>query len=238
MDWFVRLVKSSIGKKALMGLSGAALLGFVIVHMAGNLLVFAGPEALNEYAKGLHDLGPVLWAMRLGLLGAVLTHIAVAFALFSENQQARPVKYQHPATIKASPQSRTMIVSGFLLLLFIVYHLLQLTFGVIDGDTHAANPAALYDLKGEMVPNVYHMVVSAFTQPLVTILYIVSMLLLGAHLSHGIASMFQSLGLSNPRYRPLIKKLGWGLSALLVTGNIAMPLCVLLGIIGGAPAGA
>ena len=231
MDWVFKLLKSSIGMKALMALSGAGLLLFVIAHMVGNLLVFLPAELINGYAANMKSNGAFLWFLRLGLLATVVVHVVVAFKLYAANRAARPVRYALESTVTASPQSRTMIISGGLLAAFVVYHLLHFTVGAVDPTTFADNPAHLYNLKGEMVPNVHYMMVAGFSKPVVTISYVIAMLLLGSHLSHGISSLFQSLGMSSPRYRPMLKNLGIGLSSLLVLGNISMPVCVLLGII-------
>jgi succinate dehydrogenase / fumarate reductase cytochrome b subunit len=229
MGWIIKFLTSSIGSKVLMALSGAALLGFVVMHMLGNLQVFLGADALNAYAKGLHDLGALLWVARLGLLGALFVHVVMAFRLWSANREARPSRYAFQATVQAPITSRSMIMSGASLLLFIVYHLLHFTLGVV-GAEYSAN-TTLTMLDGEQVRDVYHMVVTGFAHPAVSLSYIAAMLLLGAHLSHGIQSLFQSLGLSAPKYRPLIKKAGPGLAAVLVLGNISMPVAVLLGLI-------
>lgn len=232
MGWILRFLNSSIGSKVLMAVTGAGLLGFVIAHMAGNMLVFAGPEALNEYAHGLQSLGAVLWGARLGLLGCLLVHVIVAFKLWMANRNARPSKYQYEATLRAPVTSRTMIVTGASLLAFIVYHLLHFTVGVVGSDHHASKfMVDVPGVVGEQMPDVYQMVVTGFSSPAVAITYIVAMLLLGGHLHHGIASLFQTLGLAAPKYRPLIQKGSMGLAAVLVLGNIAMPLSIMLGII-------
>jgi succinate dehydrogenase / fumarate reductase cytochrome b subunit len=214
-----------------MAASGAALLGFVVAHMLGNLQVFLGAEALNAYAKGLHDLGALLWVARLGLLGALFVHVAVAFRLWAANREARPSRYAYQNTVQAPISSRTMIMTGSALFLFIVYHLLHFTLGVV-GAEYSAN-TNLVEMAGEAekVRDVYSMVITGFQHPLVSVTYIAAMLLLGTHLSHGIQSLFQSLGLSSPKYRPLIKKAGLGLAVVLVVGNISMPLAVLFGLI-------
>ena len=229
MTWIVRFATSSVGNKVLMALTGIALLGFVVMHMAGNLLVFAGPEKLNAYAQGLEDLGALLWVARLGLLGAIVVHILLGVRLWMANGEARPERYAYQATMKAPITSRTMIISGGLLATFILYHLAHFTFGLTGAEYYAGEPT--YMLDGELVRDVYAMVTIGFKHPAVSGLYIVSMLLLGSHLSHGIQSLFQSLGLAAPKYRPLIKKAGVGLAALLVLGNISMPLAIMLGLI-------
>ncbi|MEZ4272175.1 MAG: succinate dehydrogenase cytochrome b subunit [Myxococcota bacterium] len=185
MGWIVTFAKSSIGAKIIMALTGALLAGFVFAHMAGNLLLFAGPEALNSYAKRLKDLGPLLWIARGGLLLVFVVHIASAVRLGFLDRTARPQRYQHNATIQTTLAARTMILSGLLLLAFVVFHLLHFTLGV----THPEHFAQVDSLGNH---DVYNMVVRGFQQPLVSASYIVAMVLLGMHLSHGVSSMFQS----------------------------------------------
>jgi succinate dehydrogenase / fumarate reductase cytochrome b subunit len=223
------MLTSSIGLKAMMALSGVALLGFVVAHMTGNLLSFAGRETFNEYAKGLEDLGAILWVMRGGLLGAFAVHVLVAFKLYGENRDARPVVYASTRSVQSTVTARTMIWSGLALFAFIVYHLLHFTFGVVDIGNSYAGP--LSEVAGDQVRDVYTMFVTGFSNPAVSASYIIAMVLLGSHLSHGIASLFQSLGLRAPKYRPLITKAGHGLAAILVLGNISMPVAVMLGLI-------
>lgn len=228
--WLKRMLTSSIGLKVMMAASGAALLGFVVAHMAGNLLSFAGQETFNEYAKGLEDLGGILWIMRGGLLGAFVVHVAVAFKLFVENKNARPVAYVVHKPIQSKVTARTMIWSGLAIFAFLVFHLAHFTFGVVDIDNSYAGPLA-ETADPEALRDVYTMFVAGFSNAGVSAAYIIGMLCLGGHLSHGIASLFQSMGLRAPKYRPLITKTGHGLAALLVLGNISMPVAVLLGII-------
>lgn len=231
MDWAKRLVTSSIGSKALMALSGAALLGFVFMHMAGNLLVFAGPDALNTYAHNIKGMGALLWVARLGLLGAVVAHVAVAFKLYMANREARPMRYQYQDNSQTTITGRTMIVSGSMLAAFIIYHLLHYTLGVVGAETFAGNNLTTIPNVAEQVPDAYKMVTAGFSQPVVVGVYVVAMLLLGSHLSHGVASLFQSLGLNNTRFRPLVKQAGFAVAGLLTVGNISMPVAVLAGLI-------
>ena len=222
MDWLLRGLRSSIGAKFLMALTGIALLLFVLAHMLGNLQVFRGADVFNGYAAGMQSLGPVLWIMRLGLLAVFALHIGCAVVLTKRNRAARPVPYKVQAPLASSYASRTMVMSGVIVLLFIVFHLLHLTVGVTHPEHHA-----LRDAAGR--PDVYSAFILGFRQPPVTLAYIVAMLVLGMHLSHGIASLFQSLGLNAPRYRLLTLLMGRGIAALIVAGNILMPLACLLG---------
>ena len=225
MSWLIDLVKSTIGAKVVMGVTGAMLVGFVIMHMLGNLQVFLGQDALNGYAKSLHDLGGLLWVARLGLIGAVVLHIASGLRLAALNNAARPVKYAHETTVKATFASRYMRMSGLVLLAFIVYHLAHFTLGL----THPEHKA-MVDAMGR--PDVYSMVVLGFQQPVVSIAYIVAMVLLWFHLNHGASSLFKSLGLRHSKYNSMLDKVGPAVATLVVGGNIAMPLAILAGIIG------
>jgi succinate dehydrogenase / fumarate reductase cytochrome b subunit len=229
MSWLVDFVKSSIGAKVVMGVTGVMLIGFVVMHMVGNLQVFLGPETLNAYGKMLHDLGGLLWVARFGLIGAVVLHIASGLRLASLNKAARPVRYVHETTVQASFASRYMKMSGLVVLAFVVYHLLHFTLGGATPD-HTSLMTKLSD--GTDVKDIYKMVVLGFQQPAVSAAYIIAMVLLGLHLNHGATSLFQSLGLRNVKYNTLIDKVGPALSIFVVVGNCSMPIAILTGLIG------
>ncbi len=224
MGWLMRFLTSSIGAKYVMAISGLGLVGFVIAHMAGNLQIFLGWERLNAYAAFLKGLGELLWIARIGLLVAVLAHIASGLRLAWLNTKARPVRYRKQKSMHTTVFARTMAVSGLMLLAFIVFHLLQFTFGVTHPSIYAMeDPLGRHD--------VYAMTVTAFQQPLISGVYIIAMALLGMHMSHGASSMFQSMGLNNPKYNGLISTIGPALGWLIFLGNISMPVAVLLGFI-------
>lgn len=212
--------RSTIGKKAVMAVTGVIGFGFVIGHLLGNLQFYLGPEALNDYAAGLRANPGLLLVARLTLLTAVILHIVAAVQLVSQNGSARPDRYRVWTARKSSYASRTMKFSGPLIGLFIVYHLLHLTFGSAHSNfRHGANG----------LPDVYHNVVTGFSQIPVAVAYIAAMAMLGLHLSHGVWSMFQSIGWNHPRYSPLIRKFAVLITVLIVLGNISIPLSVLLG---------
>jgi succinate dehydrogenase / fumarate reductase cytochrome b subunit len=215
MSGLPRFWASSIGKKTVMAVTGLALLGFVVGHLAGNLLVFAGPAKLNAYAEWLHARPGVLWGARLGLLAAVALHIVAAVQLAHMNRAARPVGYAERDWARASYASRTMVWSGPLIALYVVYHLLHFTFG-------SAHPA--FDPH-----NVYRNVVTGFQVPLVSGVYVAAMLCLGLHLHHGFWSMFQTAGANHPRFTPLLEKASAALAAAITLGYIAIPAAVLAG---------
>lgn len=229
-SWWWRTWNSSIGMKMTMAVTGAALIAFVIAHLLGNLQIYLGADVLNDYAKKLKSIPAVLWTFRLGLLALFAIHVLSAIRLTRMNRAARSEKYavQRPVQVGIAP--RMLLLSGLVVLAFVVYHLLHFTAGVTD-----PSHFALHDASGRH--DVYSMVVLGFSQPVVSGAYIVAMLLLGMHLTHGIASVFQTLGLNEPKYRPLLTALGPVLAWLLVAGNISIPLSVLLGLVGLPPGG-
>lgn len=217
MSTLVAFLRSTIGRKVVMALSGLALLGFVVSHFIGNLLAYKGPEALNAYAEGLRHYPQLLWGARLGLLAAVAAHIWASVSLTRSNLQARPQSYDERANLASTYASRTMVVSGPLLAIFIVYHLMHLTVG---------------NAHGSFIPgDVYHNFVSGFRVPLVSAFYIVAMVALGLHMRHGIYSMLQTLGANHPSYNALRHAVAAGITAVVVLGNISFPIAVLTGVI-------
>lgn len=219
MNAVMSLYRSSIGKKAVVAVTGAIMFGFVLVHMAGNLLIFAGPEAYNGYAETLQSNQGVVWAVRLTLLGALAAHVVTVIELTRMNRSARPEGYGKGLSNKAATAaSKAMRFGGVALLLFIIYHLLHLTAGV-------AHPEFV---KGD----VYHNMVTGFTtQPWAAGIYLVAMVALAMHLYHGAWSMFQTLGFNHPRYNDARKKFATAFAALIFIGNCSMPIAILAGII-------
>lgn len=227
MNFTAGYFKTSIGKKFVVAFTGILLLGFVIAHMAGNLQIFAGAEKINIYAKFLKDLGPLLWIARIGLLVAIFFHILFTVQLKLANNAARPVKYAKMNTKQASSASLYMIISGMTIFAFIVYHLLHFTLGV-------TNPEFLnleYSLNGEKVHDVYAMVVLGFQVPIISAAYIIAIGLLCWHLSHGVSSIFQTLGIDGPKANPRLKLLAYSVAAFIFIGNVSIPLAILLGLV-------
>ena len=220
MSWLKQFTSSSLGGKAIVALTGLGMVGFILAHLSGNLLIFGGPEAINHYAENLHKLGGIVWAVRIGLVLMTLLHVVFAIKLNLANKKARPVAYAKKSYTKASFASRSMVLTGLLVLSYIVFHLAHFTFRV-------TSPAIA--ALGEF--DVYQMIVLAFKDPVVALAYVVSMVLLGLHLSHGISSLFQTLGFNHPKYNPLIRRIGPVLGALLAAGYISIPVSVLLGIV-------
>ncbi len=224
---FKRLIASSLGKKYLMALTGFVLVGFVIAHMLGNIQIFLGPEAINTYASKLQNLPiAIKWGFRLFLLTAVAIHVWTAVLLTIENKQARPNNYADEKTVQASYASRTMPITGLIVLCFIIFHILHYTAQVIFDykDLH-------YDLNGEHMHDVYSMMVLGFSHWWVSIFYIIAMGLLCMHLSHGISSMFQSMGWSNEKWRGVLKITAILIGAVLFIGFSSIPVAIMMGMI-------
>ncbi len=219
-----RVVTRSIGKKFLMALTGVISFGFILGHMAGNLLIFVGPDAINEYGQKLVDLGPALWVIRAALLISFVAHIWLGIQLNAENSAARPINYRKKAYAKASWVSRTMIWSGLVVLAFVAYHLAHFTF-------HAIDPAyaGMYDAQGRK--DIYTMLLTGFANPIVSVFYIIAVGLLAGHLSHGVASMFQSLGLTTLRMRTLFDRAALLFAVIVFLGFGSIPVAVLTGLV-------
>ncbi len=204
--------------------TGFLLFGFVVVHMLGNLQIFLGPDAFNDYAKHLQGLPMLLWPARAILLALLLIHVAVAVNLARENRAARPIRYARSETIQATYASRTMVASGIIVFLFIVYHLLHFTLGKIQPQYfHQLDPKGRHD--------VFAMVVYGFQNVYVSASYIAAMAVLCLHLRHGLESLFQSVGLRNEKNAPCFKGFAVSVSLLIFLGNTSIPLAILSGLL-------
>jgi succinate dehydrogenase / fumarate reductase cytochrome b subunit len=220
------LFKSSIGKKFIMAITGMALFLFVLLHMIGNLQVFLGPEEINRYGAFLQGNVELLWPARIGLLVIVGLHIWSAIKLSAENKAARPQPYAHHEIVAASYASRTMLMSGLIILAFIIYHLLHFTVQVPAVNLRGSDFAGLADAKSRH--DVFAMMILGFQQPVVSLFYIVAQFLLFMHLGHGLGAMFQSLGWKSPAYTPLITKFAKVASWLVFLGYISIPIAILV----------
>jgi len=211
-----RFYESTIGKKAIMAVTGLILFGFLIAHMLGNLQIFLGAEVMDHYAETLHGNPALLWTVRIVLLISVLLHIWASVQLSMIKREARPTAYVKRFNVSSSWASRSMMLSGPVVAAFVIFHLLHLTTGTIHP---------------QFVPlHAYENLVNGFLIPF-ALAYIVAMVLVGFHLSHGIWSLFQSLGLSHPRYTPLIKKFAAIFSWVLIAGFLSVPIAVLTGLV-------
>ncbi len=225
-----RMHGSTLGQKALMAVSGIALIAFSFGHMAGHLQMFVGAEQYNTYAHFLQSMGGIKWAIRFGLVALTFLHIFSAVQVSMRNRAARPIAYANNKWIAASLGSKTMRASGGIVLFFIGYHILHFT--TLTVGTAGFEKIPEYKLiNGLMVDDVYRRMVVSFQNPLLAIGYITGVALLGLHLSHGIQSSLQTLGVLNSAYRPFFKKLGPALAGFLFAGFAIVPLAVLVGII-------
>jgi succinate dehydrogenase / fumarate reductase cytochrome b subunit len=229
MSWFGDFFKSAVGKKAVMAVTGIILFGFVLVHMIGNLKLYEGVDEnghyfLNNYAGFLREVGSpaipasgLLWIARLILLAAVVLHMWAAWQLVQMSRAARPAGYARRDVVATTYASRTMRWGGVIILLFVIYHLLDLTFG-------ATNPSFV---EGD----VYHNVVASFSRWWIAAFYVVANVLLGFHLYHGLWSMFQSLGWNHPRFNHWRSGFAHAFAWIVTLGNISFPLAVLAGLV-------
>ena len=222
------LPQTTIGKKVIMALSGIIWLGYLVLHMYGNLKIFGGQEHFNEYATGLRTLGApifgyahLLWVARLVLIASFVAHVWAALTLSKRNRESRTARYVKHKKLRANSANLTMIYGGIALLLFVIYHLLHITFGVAG-----IHPS----FEGH---DAYHNVVSGFQSYffIPAIIYILAMVVVGMHLFHGTWSMFQTLGLNNKTYSGMIRILAWVLAILIPVGFALVPLAVMFGIV-------
>jgi succinate dehydrogenase / fumarate reductase cytochrome b subunit len=213
-----------------MAISGLAMIGFVVFHMIGNLKMYFGQADLDHYAEFLKELlypiapkGVVLWILRGGLIAMLVLHLHAAWSLTRLNRHARAVKYQGPRDYQvANFASRTMRWTGIIVLAYLVWHLLDLTFGTVNA----------IGTDGEFVRGeVYNNVVRSLDRPLVAAFYVVANILLGIHLFHGAWSFFQSLGWNNPRFNAWRRGFAVGIATVVVVGNVSFPVAVLAGIV-------
>ncbi len=215
---------SVIGKKIVMAVTGLILFGFILVHMLANLQVFLpvgkdGVPPLDRYAEHLRALPPLLWSARVVLVVAVILHIVAATQLavlnkFESRRVSRYVEYQPAGSTYAS---RTMIWSGPIIFFYVIYHLLDMTFGTV----HA----------GFEPGHVYHNVVTGFSHPAVSAFYIIANVLVAIHIYHGGWSMCQTLGIAHPRYTPILRKASIALAIVIGVGFCSVPVAVLTGIV-------
>jgi succinate dehydrogenase / fumarate reductase cytochrome b subunit len=222
MGWWSRTWNSSIGMKTIMALTGAGLFLFVIGHLLGNLQIFLGPHALNAYARNLRLIPEALWVARIGLIALLLAHVGSAVRLTRLNRAARPNRYRVQKTVQVNYAARTLFMSGLIVLAFVIFHLLHFTLGRID--------PAHYHLTDELGHHdVYSMVIWGFSNPILAAAYLLATLVLALHLRHGVSSLFQTLGLSTPRYEPLFRRIGPIVALVILLGYWSIPLSVLLG---------
>jgi succinate dehydrogenase / fumarate reductase cytochrome b subunit len=221
------LFRSSLGRKYLLAVTGLLLFLFVLAHLAGNLQIFLGPEAINRYGHFLQSNPELIWPARLVLLLTLVVHVWAAIQLSIENKAARPIAYAQWKPVGSTYASRTMLMSGLIIFAFVIYHLLHFTV-----------QAKYVNLTGEdfgkftdnlQRHDIYTMMVIGFRSIWVSGFYILGMALLCLHLSHGVSSMFQSLGWKNQTYGPALDKLARGAALAIFFGYISIPVAILLG---------
>ncbi len=212
--------RSSVGKKAVMAVTGLILVAYLITHVLANLLVFDGPDRINRYAQLLHASGGALWAARLVLLAALVLHIVAAAQLALRSRAARPEPYARGRDPQVSTlAARTIRWGGVLILLFLVYHILHFTTGTAHADFVELNP--------------HHNVITGFRQPWVAAVYLLAMAVVGLHLYHGVWSSGRSLGLSQPAPQPLRRRIALVLAVFVWLGFTAIVVAGFLGMIRG-----
>lgn len=229
MKGVTAIFNTTLGRKYLMAISGALLFGFVIAHMIGNLQIFLGPEAINRYGHFLQSTPEILWPSRIGLLALLVVHLMAAATLIDQNREARPATYAVNRPVDSTIASRTMAVSGLIVLIFVIYHLLHYTVQVTPINGTGINFGELHDDHGRH--DVYRMMVNGFSNRWVAGFYVLGVGLLCFHLSHGVSAMFQSLGLKNGAYEALIDKTAKIAAVVLFLGYISIPIAVTVGLV-------
>jgi succinate dehydrogenase / fumarate reductase cytochrome b subunit len=218
MNRVAALWQTSVGKKAVMAVTGIILVAYLITHVLANLLVFQGPEQINSYSRFLHGTGGALWAARLVLLAALGLHVVAAVQLTARRRAARPVGYAGGRDAQVSTfASRSIRWGGVLILVFLIYHILHFTLGTVHTAFVEGDP--------------YHNVATGFARPLVVMFYELAMGAVGLHLYHGIWSSGRSLGLSAPSPRPLRRQLALVLAVIVWAGFAVIPVAVYAGVI-------
>lgn len=216
--WLAQFWRSTIGKKIVMAVTGLIMIGFVIGHLAGNLLVFAGRARINAYSAFLHSTGEVLWVVRLVLLVSVVLHITAAWQLTAVDRAARPVGYAKHQYEAATWASRTIRWGGVVLLGFIVYHLLHMTLGTVHPSFTPSD--------------VYHNLTAGLSVWYVALFYIVAMIALGLHLYHGTWSSIRTLGVEQSSSEPVRRRrLIWVFAILMAVGFASVPVAIVLGFV-------
>ncbi len=215
--------RSSVGRKIIVALTGIVLILFIIGHLLGNLQIFLGPDWINSYAEHLRELGPLLWAIRVFLIVTVTIHIYATIRLAIENRRARPNRYVKRDYVKATVASRYMVLSGLVILVFLIYHIAHFTVRVTDPRFALLrkDPLNHYDVFSMMVYGFQNIYVSAF--------YVLGMFLLALHLSHGSSSFFQSLGFNDQKMAPRLARGGRVFAWLIFIGYTSIPVACLLG---------
>lgn len=222
MSVVLAFLKSSVGAKVLMALSGLGLWGFVIGHLLGNLQIYQGPEAINAYGVWLRELGhgSLVWVARAGIIVMFVVHIVTGVRLAALNKAARPVAYKNRKNMRTNLAATSMLTSGGLLLAFLVFHLAHTTWGLVLPEFY--KDTVLKD--GRTAHDVFTMMHAGFHQPWLVLVYLAGQVVLLSHLIHGTVSLWQSAGIHHPVWTPVLSIAGRATAALIVVLNISMPL--------------
>lgn len=220
----LQFFSTTIGKKFMVALTGLFMVFFLIMHLAGNLEIFSGPDAVNHYARFLRSMPKVLWGFRLALFCSVILHIYLTISLTRDNRLARQDAYLMKKSRKSSLASRTMMISGVTVLIFVCYHLAHYTLGITNPEYEN-----LVDKSGH--PHVYNMMVMGFSHPVVSGFYVAAQVLLAFHLSHGISSAARTLGVKSHTLYNRISVFGVLFATAIAMLYISIPIAVLLGLI-------
>ena len=223
----MNLFTSTVGRKVLMAVTGLLLVLFITVHLLGNLSVFLGADGINAYAKHLHDLGPLVWIFRLVMLGLFAVHITFGVQLYMENRSATPETYAIQKSLVTTFSAKTMIFTGLIILVFLIYHLLHFTVQVTNPEISAHH----LPLDAAMRPDVFSMVVLSFQKVFIAVVYMIGMIALGLHLAHGVSSWVQTFGLSTGPSQDKVRIIGKLVAIVYALAYIAIPLFILARIV-------
>lgn len=235
MSWFREFTRSSIGMKQLMAVTGLGLAVFVLAHMLGNLQVFGGRDMMNSYAASLQGMGPLLWIARAGLLLIFVVHVAAALRLIALNRGARQVKYRKLRRVGSSWYSHYMAMTGIVLLVYVVMHILNYTVGVIQPEAFQLYEAPSGEILAAPTDatrhDAYGMLVASLSNPLMAAWYLFAMALLCMHLAHGVTSFLQTLGANHPKYNKSFAILGPTYGWVVFLGFAAPVVAILAGVV-------
>lgn len=220
------MIKSTVAKKILMAVTGLILFLFVLIHLGGNTTIFVG--LINAYGEHLHALPALVWVFRAVLLAVFVLHVYFGIVLTLENNAARPQAYQLKKSLKATFAGRNMIWTGVLIAIFIAYHLLHFTFNVTNPSLGAGLPTNV-DKFGR--PDVFKMIVLSFQQVPISAIYIASMVVLGLHLTHGVQSFVQTLGVNNEKSLPVFQSMSTAAAVVIFMGYASIPVVILIGVL-------
>lgn len=225
MNPIARLYRSTIGKKVIMAVTGLIMVGWLLAHLAGNSLMWLGPEWMDSYAKHIHNLGPLLWVMRFGMLVVIAAHIWSAIMVTKIAYAARAVGYKAGRkTNRASISARAMRIGGIIILLFLFWHIADLTLGWVNPD---------FEVQEHGAAAAYHNLTASLARPAVAIFYMAAVTFVGLHFAHGISSGIHTLGGSHPKWNAIRQFSSVAFGVLIAVGNIAIVLGALTGFFGG-----